>query len=60
MLWPGWRRFTEAIVPLERAQRETQLKTEASYWLALCYARATEKSKLQLSEKDARARSSIW
>ncbi len=45
-------RFAEAIVPLERAQRETQLKTEACYWLALCYARATEKSKLQLSEKE--------
>jgi tetratricopeptide (TPR) repeat protein len=43
-------RFTEAIVPLEQAQRETQLKTEASYWLALCYARAAEKSKLQLSK----------
>lgn len=42
-------RFAEAIAPLERARSEAQFKTEAGYWLALCYARAAENSKRQLS-----------
>lgn len=43
-------RFAQAIVPLERARSEAKRRTEASYWLALCYARAAENTKRQLSK----------
>jgi tetratricopeptide (TPR) repeat protein len=44
-------RFADAIVPLERARSEAKLRTEASYWLALCYARAAENHRRQLLGK---------
>jgi len=44
-------RFADGIAPLERARSEAKLRTEASYWVALCYARATENSRRQLLRK---------
>ena len=45
-------RFTEGIVPLERARTELAFRAQADYWLALCYARAVEKMKTQLSNSE--------
>jgi len=58
-LWRGiglsrLERYEEAISPLEAARQGSQLRLEANYWLALCYARGVERRVQSIKENASR------
>jgi tetratricopeptide (TPR) repeat protein len=47
----GLGRWEDAIVPLERAERDKGFRLDSAYWLSLCYSRGAEERTERLGSK---------